>query len=119
MTFSPSFLYFVVPLGLWYQFGLSPHGDLQRQWRAIRRRIALLYLPAVIFDLIVLGLETRRGELWGLLPYFVGLGLIFWGYAALERQARSGTEAPKAGGAEAVSTVAKLSAEGLADHKVM
>lgn len=119
VTISPSFLYFVIPLGLWYQFGLSAHADLQRQWTAIRRRIALLYLPAVIFDLIVLGLETRPGELWGLLPYFAGLGLIFWGYAALERQTRSGAEESKAGGAEAVITEAKLSAEGLADHKVM
>ncbi len=85
LTISPSILYFVVPLGLWCQFGLARQVGLQEQWLGIRRRIALLYLPAVAFDLFVLVLEAKPGRLWGLLPYFAGLGLIFWGYAALER----------------------------------
>ncbi len=95
MTISPSFLYFVIPLGLWSHFGLSPLAQLRGQWPGIRRRIALLYLPAAVFDLVALGLEMRPGRSWGLLPYFAGLGLILWGYAGLERQARSGVEKPQ------------------------
>lgn len=87
LTISPSVLYFVVPLGLWYQFGLAWQRSLQEQWLGIRRRIALLYLPAAAFDLFTLGLEMRPGRLWGLLPFFIGVALIFWGYAGIERRA--------------------------------
>lgn len=85
VAISPSVLYFVIPLGLWYQFGLSHRDDLRRWWPETRRRIVLLYVPVAVFDLLALGLELRPGSLWGLLPYFAGINLMFWGYLGLER----------------------------------
>jgi hypothetical protein len=84
LAISPSVLYFLIPLGLWHHFGLSQRAGLRTRWPAIRRRIALLYLPVVTFDVFAVGLELRPGRLWGLLPFFTGLGLMFWGYAALQ-----------------------------------
>jgi hypothetical protein len=86
LTISPSILYLVVPLGLWYRFGLSRRADFQTQWPGIRRRITVLYVPAALFDLVALGLEMRPGRLWGLFPYFAGLSLICWGYLGLQRR---------------------------------
>jgi len=106
VTISPSVLYFVVPLGLWYHFGLSQREELRTQWLGIRRRIILLYLPAAIFDLFVLAFEMRPGSLWGLLPYFAGVTLISWGYLGLERQATLSSENARADGSE----------QGLAEH---
>lgn len=100
LTITPSVLYFVIPIGLWRHFGLTRQEGLQAQWPGIRRRIALLYLPAAIFDLVALSLEIRPGRLSGLLPYFAGLGLIFWGYAGVEKRVSLMGESVGAGGSE-------------------
>jgi hypothetical protein len=88
LTASPSILYFVVPLGLWYQFGLSRRKEFWTRWPAIRRSLILLYLPAFLFDLFALSLEMRPGRLWGLLPYFMGINLVSWGYLAVAKASR-------------------------------
>jgi hypothetical protein len=86
LTASPSILYFVVPLGLWYRYGLFRRRDLRIQWPGTRRVITLLYAPTALFDVFALSLEMRSGRLWGLLPYFAGLNLVSLGYLAVAKQ---------------------------------
>jgi hypothetical protein len=98
IAITPSVLYFVVPVGLWYQFGLSPREGSRAAWPGIRLRIALLYLPAVVFDCGALATEIKPGGLWGLLPYFVGVNLISLGYMDIKQQLDSSlTEQPITG----------------------
>lgn len=100
LAIGPSILYLIVPLGLWYRFGLSRRADSRMPWPGIRRRIILLYAPTALFDLVALGLEMRPGRLWGLFPYFAGVALISWGYLGLQGRASGGAEIAQAGTSE-------------------
>jgi hypothetical protein len=86
VAMTPSMLYFVIPVGLWYSFGFSLQEERWKAWPGIRLRFLLLYLPAVLVDSVAFGREMRPGGLWGLFPYFVGINLISLGYLKLKQQ---------------------------------
>ena len=86
----PGILYTVIPLGIWYRFGLSQRGEWQARWEQMRPRMQALYTLVMILAccaLVVWGLA--ESHLWGLLPYFVGIHLISLGYMQLWQEANS------------------------------
>lgn len=82
MSASPGLLYWLVPVGLWYRFGLTRNEDRRSQWPALRRRLIALYLPVGIFAGLVFLWTDVRAQ-WGVAPYLAGLTLIFLGYTEL------------------------------------
>jgi hypothetical protein len=78
----PAILYWIVPLALWYRFGLSRRIQMRSRWPTIRCRIVLLYFPAVVaqpFHFV----EAGSCGLWGVPLYCVGVHLISLGYMQL------------------------------------
>lgn len=119
VTISSSFLYFVIPLGLWYQFGLSRRQELRTHWAGVQRRIILLYIPAVALDILVLASEMRPGGLWGLLPYYAGVTLLAWGYLGLQSETDPETKNAREPGSEFVTTLAVASTVQCSHHKAV
>lgn len=83
MSVSPGILYWVVPAGLWYRFDFAPNEEAHAEWRKLRPWMVLLYLPLVLFAGVLPLWPGDAGALWGLVPYFGGLCLIFLGYTGL------------------------------------
>ncbi|HUI40813.1 MAG TPA: hypothetical protein VL523_02475 [Terriglobia bacterium] len=83
MSISPGILYWLVPAGLWFRFGFSANEDRRAQWRDLRPRIVLLYLPLGFFAVALPLWPSDSRPLWGLVPYLGGLCLIFLGYTGL------------------------------------
>ena len=84
----PGILYTVIPLGVWYRFGLSQRKERHARWEEIRPRMQALYTLEILFAcffLVAFGLAGS--DLWGLLAYFVGIQLISLGYMQLWREA--------------------------------
>ncbi len=72
----------LLPLGLWLRYGLSRHVS-SRVWPDVRRRLAIFYVVVVAFDL----LNVVLFKFWGLIAFFLGAYLIFFGYRQLRREA--------------------------------
>ena len=92
--YVPAILYWIVPLALWYRFGLSRRIPMRSQWPRIRYRILLLYFPAVVAQFFHFVEATSWGAhgswgLWGVPLYCVGVHLISLGYMQLWREANA------------------------------
>ncbi len=77
-------LYWLVPAGLWFRFGLSEDAARQGRWPRLRSQIVWLLLPGAAYPFLYLD-EARAGR-WGYLPFFTGVLLIFAGAWQLERR---------------------------------
>jgi hypothetical protein len=84
----PYILYVLVPLGVWYWFGLSGREERRTRWKKIRPRVHAFYAMATLFACVALVYPgLTECHLWGLLAYFVGIQLISLGYMQLWREA--------------------------------
>jgi hypothetical protein len=86
MMAAPAFLYWLVPVVLWFRFGLSRRDELRVQWPGIRRRVLQMYVPVAVADGLLL-IDVVQMGMWGFLPFFFGLHLISLGYMQLAREA--------------------------------
>jgi len=83
LTLFPILL-FVVPIFFWYQYRLSLHR--RAQWPMVRRALCWFYVPASLLNVSWLAVLALLGGSipWGIVPYFLGLLLLFHGYSLLE-----------------------------------
>lgn len=88
MVMASALLYWLVPLLLWFRFGLFGRSELRAQWPGIRRRVVQMYTPLVVLDCLFFSEVVKMG-IWGFLPFFVGLHLISLGYMQLAREAQN------------------------------
>jgi hypothetical protein len=72
----------LVPLGLWFRYVLLESGP-SRLWPNVGRRLAILYSVTLAFDLLCVVLL----RFWGLIAFFLGAHLIFYGYWQLRHEA--------------------------------
>lgn len=86
MVAAPSILYWLVPIVLWYGFGLSPRPERQDQWLRIRPHIIQMYVPLVVIDCLFF-IPLVRDGVWGYVVFFAGVHLIALGYMKLARKA--------------------------------
>ena len=84
MAMAPASLYWLVPVGMWYQFGLSRKSQNRSRWPRIRSRITQLFVPVALWDYFVIAGEFVVGHP-GFLAFFVGVSLIALGYMQLHR----------------------------------
>jgi hypothetical protein len=84
MAFLPV-LYWLVPTGLWWGFGLSGRNEMNAEWTRMRSRIFQLFVPAAAIDCYFMALAGLEG-LWGLVAFFVGIQMLALGYMQLVRQ---------------------------------
>jgi len=87
LAILPLFIFFLLPLAIWYRFRFSRHDEIRAQWPRIRRGLIAFYIPAVLGDCFLFAGAVSMG-LWGLLPYFIGISLISLGYMQLAREAK-------------------------------
>lgn len=94
MMMAPPGLYWLVPVVLWFRFGLSRRDELRAQWPGIRLRVIQMYVPVMLADCLFFVDVVKMG-LWGFLPFFLGLYLMSLGYMGLAGEAtRSPTPGP-------------------------
>ena len=72
----------VIPVFLWFRFGLSNRIDLRARWISMRAVIAVMFLPGAVLGCETL-YEAVSDGLTGLPVYFAGVHLIAFGYMGL------------------------------------
>jgi hypothetical protein len=79
-------LYLLAPLALWYRYSLWPMADSPNLWPAVRRRLALAYVPAVAGQIWAAVVAIFEAHVWGLVVCLAGVHLVTLGYLRLARQ---------------------------------
>ena len=72
----------LLPLGLWSRYVLLEGGP-SRLWPDVGLRLAILYSATLAFDLVYI----IRFKFWGLVAFFLGAYLVFYGYWQLRQKA--------------------------------
>lgn len=86
---TPTVLYVIAPLSLWYCHAIWPGRDSLSDWVAVRRRLALIYVPAVAGQFFAAYFAIFDAHVWGLIPCLIGIHLITLGYMRLAQQAEA------------------------------
>ncbi len=84
----PMGVYYLTPLLLWYRNGFSRRVEILAQWPRVRLGLGSLYGPAAAANCLLLVYASQK-EVWGLVPYVVGIHLISLGYMRLAQRAVS------------------------------
>ena len=81
MIVLPTLPFSLLPLGLWLRYGLFGTGP-SRLWPNVAQRLVIFYAVTVAFDL----LSVVLFKFWGLISFFAGVYLTFFGYWQLKRE---------------------------------
>ena len=92
LCLAPFFLCWLVPVVLWYGFGLSLRAEMRAQWPSLRARLIAVYVPTIGIDcllLLCLAVPNFLAGIWGLPIFLVGVHLLALGYMRLAQEANA------------------------------
>ncbi|MFB3921377.1 MAG: hypothetical protein ACE145_06620 [Terriglobia bacterium] len=72
-------IYALIPLGLWFRYGLSSRPEVRARWKTVQRGLVALYFFAVLGNIWFLGIAISE-DLWGFVPCYLGIHLMSLGY---------------------------------------